>query len=102
MKKLKFCCKRFQSFLDLKHQTGPNIRIIKLDPKIFPDLKAKKMYSFYITVGYSEGEKGVARMMISHCPFCGRALERYYASDEYVNEHNHDFITVPDEWIKRD
>jgi len=82
---MKYCCEKFESYVQFPNTTAPNIRVVKFEPvPKYGD--GKSHYAFYVTMGYEQFSLKLPTMMISFCPFCATDLKRYYKSDEYVNE----------------
>ena len=83
--KKEFCCEKFEANVKSPNTTAPNIRIVKLEPlHIHGDDTSH--YVFYITMGYEKFGLRLPMMMISFCPYCGTNLNKFYRTDDYVNE----------------
>lgn len=90
---MKYCCREFSQAVSIDRRVGPNIRIVKINSDEVELFDPSKPYRFFITNGYNENDKNVFRRRIEFCPFCGTKLDRYYNHDDYINEHNHSFIS---------
>lgn len=87
-----FCCERFHQDVSVNRKARPNIRIVKIDRKIVPQINPIYPYLFIITIGYDETDKNIPLRMIDYCPYCGESLKDFYRSDDYINETNHSFM----------
>jgi hypothetical protein len=90
---MKFCCDKFERDFRLSNQGSPNVRIVKIDIAKVPEIDPSYPYRYYLTIGYSKGEKNVPRRSIEYCPYCGERLSERYRSDEFVNEIDHTFLS---------
>lgn len=90
----KYCCIDFERDANLNASLPMNIRIIKVDVEKIFGINKKYPYLFFRCLGFEEGDKNVARRQIHFCPFCGTKLKRFYKSDDYINQVNHDFMMI--------
>ena len=81
---MKYCCEGFESAYNMPNYYGLNIRIVKYTKEELLDQTS--LYRFYITVGYKETDINIPCFNIAFCPFCGKNLFKFYASDRYINE----------------
>ena len=89
---MKYCCRHFESDCNVDRRARPNIRIVKVDTMEVGGIDPNFPYRFYFTIGYEENEKNVPSRFINFCPYCGSDLYKFYGSDVYINEHNHNFL----------
>lgn len=83
----KYCCDKFKVLNTGPKEYGLNIRIVKLSQSFVERGQLSINRSFMITEGYggkiTECKKAFA---IEYCPFCATRLDRFYKSDDYVQE----------------
>ncbi|MEP7377909.1 MAG: hypothetical protein ABI675_31210 [Chitinophagaceae bacterium] len=88
----KFCCDKFRFHYEGSSEMGLNFRIIKLNQAfIEKGYLGDNKYRYLITEGYSILDDKVKKIFIEFCPYCGKELKKFYRSDEYVNELNHEY-----------
>jgi len=73
---------------------GMNIRIIKLEREndTWNPFSKREKYSYFLTEGYTKGQKDVKHIHLKYCPFCGTELSKFYKDDKYVNESDLSFL----------
>jgi len=91
---MEYCCREFGQLTSIDRRIGPNVRIIKIDICKVRLFNPERPFRFFITNGYNEKDKNVSRRRIEFCPCCGTKLEDKYNHDKYVNENNHNFISI--------
>lgn len=89
----KYCCDKFQFHWKSTNEMGLNFRIIKLGQPFIDRVNYKgNKYRYLITDGYKiRLDDNVKTIVMEYCPFCGRELQKYYHSDEYINEVFHEY-----------
>jgi hypothetical protein len=83
----KYCCDKFKGLATGRKDYGLNIRIVKLSQSFVERGQLTFDRSFMITEGYSGGINECKKVLaIEYCPFCGTRLNKFYKSDDYVQE----------------